>query len=190
MSALSFHCSVFALIASALVTSAQTVRWTTNFYSVTGANFREIRQSITQSRPWAADFDGDTRWKIEWRFNTVETANGCVCTGFGTTTTITTTMPRWTPPTNASPELKQQWTRYYTNLAQHEIGHARLGLAAANEVGKKIAEVTAQPDCTQLKNIVNERAEKVVEDYRAREREYDHQTDHGRMRTDGPPRFR
>lgn len=177
---------VAALGCCATVASAQTVHWTTNFYSVTGANFREIRQSIASARPWPDPFDGDTRWTISWRFSVVPAGADCRVSGFSTATRITTTLPRWTPPTNADIELKQQWTRYFTNLAQHEAGHAHIGLAAAAEVRQRIGEMTVPSGCDQLNNVVNERANKVVENYRAREKEYDRRTDHGRNAIDRP----
>jgi predicted secreted Zn-dependent protease len=168
-----------ALLIFSIAAGAQTVRWTTNFYSVSGASFREIRDSISRSRPWKDGFDGDTRWRVEWRFNTLQTSSGCVCTSFSTTTTITTTLPRWSPSANILPQTKEQWTRYFTNLAQHEAGHARLGLAAAKEIQKSIADITAQPDCARLQITINEQADKIVADYREREKEYDRRTVHG-----------
>ena len=162
------------------------VVWTTNYYSVTGANFREIRQSIAASHPWQDGFDGDTRWGVDWKFSLTEAASGCSCTSFSTTTKIVTTLPRWTPPTNAFPEVKEQWTRYFTNLAQHEAGHARIGIAAAIEVGKSLSQTGAQPNCEELKRTINERAGKIVDDYRAREKEYDRRTAHGTRPPDAP----
>jgi predicted secreted Zn-dependent protease len=155
------------------------VVWTTNYYSVTGANFREIRQSIAASRPWQDGFDGDTRWNVDWKFTLAETANGCSCASFSTTTKIVTTLPRWQPPADLLPLVKEQWTGYFTNLAQHEAGHARIGIAAGVEVGKRISEAGVQPDCDRAKRALNERAEKVVNNYRAREKEYDRRTAHG-----------
>jgi predicted secreted Zn-dependent protease len=178
--------SALAFIFSfAIVAEAQTVQWTTNYYAVTGADFREIRRSMERARPWKEPFDGDTRWTITWRFNFTENAAGCALSSFSTTTQITTTMPRWTPPTNVMPEVKERWTRYYTNLLAHETGHARFALAAAAEIRKRIGETPAQASCDQLKHLINERAGKVMDDYRAREKEYDRRTDHGRN-TDGP----
>ena len=181
-------CLVFivaALFTSAPATQAQnSVTWTTNFYVVTGTNFREIRRSIEQGRPWKDSFDGDTRWEITWRFSTVQSPGGCSCSSFSTATKITVTLPRWTPPPDVLPQVKEQWTRYFTNLAQHEVGHARLGLAAAAEVQKRMANVGTQTDCAQLKQLINERANQAVADYRRREVEYDARTDHGRRQTD------
>ncbi len=172
---------IFALGIFACVRTAhgQTIKWATNFYPVTGANFREIRQSIAKSRPWKDGFDGDTRWAVKWQFTSTQNADGCFCTSFSTTTTITTTLPRWTPPTNALSEVKTQWTRYFTNLARHEIGHARIGIAAATELQRQIRELSAQRDCETLNRAVNNKAETVVNDYRESEKEYDRRTEHG-----------
>ena len=170
------------ILAFAAVTTAraQIVQWTTNYYAVTGADFRAIRRSIESARPWSEAFDGDTRWTVTWKFNFHETAAGCALTGFSTTTKITTTMPRWTPPPEVRPETKERWTRYYTNLLAHETGHARLALAAAAAIRQRLGETPAQADSDRLKQVVNERAEKVVADHRAREKDYDRRTDHGR----------
>ena len=176
-----------ALVIFSLEARAQNfVVWTTNFYSVTGASFREIRRSIAASRPFQDGFDGDTRWNVDWKFTLADTGNGCSCTSFSTTTKIVTTLPRWTPPTNVFPEVKEQWTRYFTNLAQHEAGHARIGIAAATEVGRSISQSGAHPACEQLKRTINERAARIVDDYRAREKEYDRRTAHGNKSPDSP----
>lgn len=175
-----FHLTMVLAFCALASVRAQTVQWTTNFYNVTGADFRDLRRSIENARPWKEGFDGDTRWTVTWKFNFHETAIGCALASFSTTTKITTTMPRWTPPPDVPPETKERWTRYYTNLLAHETGHARLALAAAAEIRQRLGETPAQANCEQLKQLVNARAEKVVADYRAREKDYDRRTDHGR----------
>ena len=167
--------ALFPIPAGAQISIVQT----TNYYTVTGANFREIRQSISAARPWKDGFDGDTRWNVEWKFTFADTAAACSCSSFSTTTRIATTLPRWTPPADVAPESKNYWTNYFVALAQHEAGHARIGIAAANEIHKTIGTISAQPDCERLKKFINERAEHLVEEYRGREREYDRRTEHG-----------
>jgi predicted secreted Zn-dependent protease len=159
---------------------AQAVIWTTNFYTVTGANFREIRQSMARVRPWRDDFDGDTRWHVNWKFTATANSSGCSAASVGTTTTITTTLPRWIPPTNAAPELKQRWSAFFVALAKHEEGHARLALAAASEVLRETSTVGAQSDCDRLRAEINQRADRVVARYQQLEMDYDRRTNHGR----------
>jgi predicted secreted Zn-dependent protease len=165
---------------------AQSVTWTTNFYSVTGSNFREIRQSITESRPWKDSYDGDTKWRIQWSYQLNQTSGGCTCNSLITRTTITTTMPRWTPPADVLPEVKEQWTRYFTNLLQHEVGHARIGMAAATEIRRQIAQLAPADDCETLKKSIDEKARRIVDAHHAQDGIYDEQTNHGRPR-DEPP---
>ena len=154
--------------------------WTTNFYAVTGANFREIRQSIDRSRPWKDSFDGVTHWNIEWRCQLNPSPDGCSGSGHATQTKIVTTLPRWTPPAGVAPEVKAQWTRFFVALAQHEAGHARIGRAAAAKVDATIRQVGAQPDCDAVQRLINERAERVLAEHRRQDEEYDRRTDHGR----------
>ena len=179
--------AVTALALFPLAAAAQnSIVWTTNYYSVTGANLREIRQSITAARPWKDSFDGDTRWTVKWNFKLSETANGCACACASTATKIVTTLPRWKPAPETAPEAKEQWAQYLTSLTQHEAGHARFALAAAAEVGKSISATGPQRDCDALQRSIDQRANRVVDDYRVREQEYDRRTEHGTKPPNAP----
>ena len=177
---LGFSLTLLLALIAALRLHAQTVQWTTNYYAVTGADFREIRRSMETARPWPEAFDGDTRWTVTWKFSFQETAAGCALASLSTVTKITTTMPRWTPSPDVRPEMKERWTRYYTNLLAHETGHARLALAAAAEIRQRLPATPAPAGCDSFQQLLNERAEKIVADHRAREKDYDRRTDHGR----------
>ncbi len=152
---------------------------TTNFYNVTGSTFREIRASIAKARPWKDRFDGDTRWDVRWKFQYAERPGGCAITSYSVSTKIVITLPRWTPPADVDSAVKEQWSRFYTALAQHELGHARLGTAAGEEVGQKIKGTAPQAECAALRKMADEQAEQAVADYRAREKDYDRRTNHG-----------
>ncbi len=152
---------------------------TTNFYNITGSSFRDIRESIARARPWKDAFDGDTHWDVRWKFQYQARPGGCSITSYSVTTKIVITLPRWTPPADVDPGVKEQWTRYYTNLVQHEWGHARLGAAAGDEVAKRISEVPAQSECDAMTKLIDEKAGHTVDGYRAREKEYDRRTNHG-----------
>lgn len=178
-SALALASVLFLLPAAA--TAQNTLTWRTNFYAVTGESIRELRQSMRQARPWKDDTEtvGLTQWRIDWRFDLKPTAGGCRCASFTTTTSITNTLPRWTPPTNAPPELRADWNRFITSLGQHEDGHSRLAFAAVAELHKQVKAAGEDTDCGRLRNKINDLARRVVDDFRAREREYDRRTNHG-----------
>jgi predicted secreted Zn-dependent protease len=169
------------LLIPVLAEAQNSVRWTTNYYTVTGATVPEIRQSMRQNRPWKErlDLDGMTDWKVAWHFGVTATANGCRCSSFGTQTTITVTMPRWFPPTNAPDTVKQIWQKYAVALAQHEAGHGAIALAAAAEVQRRIQAIGESADCASLRQQINALGHQVVEDHRKRDQEYDASTRHG-----------
>jgi predicted secreted Zn-dependent protease len=157
------------------------VVWTTNYYSVTGATLAEIRQSIGQSRPWKERFDADgfTDWRVAWRFAVTPSSDGCRCSSFTTQTTIVTTLPRWTAPTNAPDPPSAIWQKYATALGEHEAGHGHLALSAAADLRRRSRDIAEAGDCETLKRQLNALGEQVVEEHRKRDREYDERTRHG-----------
>jgi predicted secreted Zn-dependent protease len=155
------------------------VHWTTNFYSVTGANFREWRVSLRHARPWRDGFDADTRWNVRWNYRANPSPSGCTPTQVTTIVTIVTTLPRWVPPADAAPEVKEQWSRFFVTLAKHEEGHARFGISAAQQIDRELKSVSGAPDCATLRNTINGRAQAILDEHRKREVVYDRDTAHG-----------
>jgi predicted secreted Zn-dependent protease len=173
--------AVLALLCPALVQAQNKLVWRTNYYSVQGASLGEIHRSMDQSRPWKepANLSGLTEWRIEWRFELTPAEGGCRCSSFTTTTTITNTLPRWTPPAEAPEELKAAWTRFIKALGEHEDGHSRLALAALADLHKRIKELGPEPVCDGLRKRINDLAGRVIDENRQREKDYDRRTQHG-----------
>ena len=109
---------ILLLLFPMAVRAQDRLQWTTNYYNVTGASLEEIRQSLNQSHPWKdhTNRDGNTAWRVDWDFDLAPAAGGFRCRSFTTKTVITVTLPRWIPPTNAPPALKETWYRYITAL--------------------------------------------------------------------------
>jgi len=173
--------AVLALLPPALAQAQNKLVWRTNHYSIKGASLGEIRRSMDQSRPWKepANLSGLTEWRIEWRFEVTPTEGGCRCNSFTTTTTITNTLPRWTPPDGVPAELKTAWTRFIMALGEHEDGHSRLALAAVADLHKRIEALGSAPDCEELRKRINDLAGRVLKEHRQRDRDYDQRTRHG-----------
>lgn len=161
--------------------SQTAARWTTNYYSVTGATLPEIRRSIRQSRPWKErqDVDGFTEWQVHWQFSVVSTSEGCRCSTFNTQTRIAISLPLWTPPTNAPITVIQIWTNYFTALLRHEVGHGQMAVMAATELQRRVKQQGGGSDCESLKRTLNQLGDAVVAEYRQRDKEYDEKTRHG-----------
>jgi predicted secreted Zn-dependent protease len=173
---------LFLTLAAAVPATAQpSVSWTTNYYSVAGATLREIHASLRSNRPWKsnAQHDGYTRWQVDWNFAVRTIGNKCRLTSFNTRTTIAITLPRWAAPTNATEEVRQAWQRYITALGQHEAGHGQMALAAAAEMHKRAKESGEDANCDALRQKINSLGQTILEQYQARDQQYDERTRHG-----------
>ncbi len=157
------------------------VRSTTNYYRVSGATLREIRQSLNQRRPWRdrAQVDAMTVWTVTWKYGLVTTALGCRAENFQIHTVITTTLPLYGSSTNVSPEVKGRWAGYFQALAAHEARHAGIASRAAAEVQSRLAGVGERASCAALQAELNALGESVLARHRAEEREMDRTSHHG-----------
>ena len=169
------------LLLPLLANGGSTFVWTTNYYVVTGSNMREIMVSMDQVRPpkITAPMMACTEWRMWWRFAVVPSTGGCRCASFSTRLVLTNTLPRWTPPTNATPQLKAAWQRMFWNLARHEGGHSEIALAALAEAHRRVKELPDDPDCDGLRAKVNAMIRGVMEDYHRLDDDYDRRTQHG-----------
>lgn len=173
--------AAFALLAPAAAGAENKLVWQTNYYAIKGTNLSELRQSIAESRPWKdrTNFVGLTQWWIGWQFKVERSDEGCRCSSFTTTTLITNTLPLWKPPAGAPDELNKTWARYIVALGQHEEGHSRLALAALADMHKRVKALGESPDCATMRKRINETGERVLQEHRQREAEYDRRTNHG-----------
>jgi predicted secreted Zn-dependent protease len=160
------------------------VRWTTNYYAVTGATVREIRRSMNASRPWRnrETVDAATNWRVEWKFAMESSGVGCRITDVNTVTTIATTLPRYVPPTNVPPEVVQYWVKYFGALARHEAIHAEMAKAAGLEIQTSLGAHSGL-DCIILRLQADAAANSILNRRRREERDLDVRTQHGA--TDG-----
>ncbi len=156
------------------------VRWTTNYYTVTGATVREIRRSMNAARPWRnrEGVDASTTWKVEWKY-ALDSSGGCAVSDVSTVTTIATTLPRYIPPTNVATEVVQQWVKYFSALAKHEAVHAGIGTSAATEIQAHLASHAAMSDCVSLRRSLDAAANGILNRRRRDERDLDVRTQHG-----------
>lgn len=155
-------------------------QWITNYYDVTGSTTREIRHSISRNRPWRHTMEAVTAWHVQTRYSVVPFQRVYRCSGFTTMTTIRITLPRWTPPEDVSKSVAEAWERYITALKKHELGHARFALSTASEMHHRANKAGTASDAESLKARVDSLIQQTSGDFRAREREFDRLTQHGR----------
>lgn len=157
------------------------VTWATNHYRVAGETLREIQRSMERAQPWQRDRShaAVTEWNIRTRFAVAAFQGGFRCSGFTTETSIRITMPRWKESLDAPADVQSEWSRYYSALLEHEVGHGQMAVAAAAEMHRQVATLGTQSDPDILKQRADGLVAEVTAEYRQREAEYDRRTEHG-----------
>jgi len=160
---------------------ADVIRMTTNYYKVFGATAQEVRESINRLKPWKGprSMDAQTDWAVHTKYSVGEFGGVSRVRSFETETTITVTMPVWSPPPVAAEDLTNRWQRYFTALLRHENGHAATALKAAAEVRRRAGAIREGPTDQELTRKISDTVNAVLKEFREKEDEYDKQTRHG-----------
>jgi len=188
---------MLAVPQAGLAAGSPSVSIKTNYYVVGGTNVTLIRHSMSVARPFATTnaFDAFTHWNVRSDFQFRPSGGSWALHSPRVNASITVTLPRWIPGLPVSPELIQIWSEYVTNLTRHEIGHIQFALEAAEEVQRRLESMPRYATAPEAHRAAQAVVNEVIEDFRAREREYDRQTRHGRtqgavlrfQRPSGPP---
>ena len=166
-------------VLDALAQDTMTV--TTNYYTVYGTGVRELRAALDQSRRLKdrSPSDASTDWDIRWAYKTITSETECRLLSVEIRTTITITLPRWVPRSEAPPDLQQQWQNYLKALLKHEDGHRALAQMAAGEVGRQMRSIKGAINCEALAALIKTKADATIAEYREKEAQYDRKTEHG-----------
>ena len=125
-------------------------------------------------------FAASTRWQLRWNFR-VEQQPGksCVLASAKTELDIHMTLPRWTPPPNASPVLVKKWNTFADALRKHEDGHRDIAIEAARVITDRAGAAQSEADCATLKKRLQRIADDTLREYKDKESSYDVTTLHG-----------
>lgn len=149
-------------------------------YEVSGADYalgRDIRSA--PPRPGGGQrFAGYYEWYLSWRYETWREGPVCRVNRVFITINAVVTLPKWTQPADAPPALVEEWKRFITALATHEVGHRDLVLDGAVRIQQAILGVAPQ-DCPAVGSAVQQAAQPLLADMRAQELRYDETTRHG-----------
>lgn len=159
-----------------------TVEATRANYAITGKSAGELRRQLDTLGPkdQSGRFDAYTHWNVRWTYSYDRTAAACAVTDVKVTVTVKITMPEWSPPPDASPELVSSWNRYIKALERHENGHRDNGVAAGRDVLSTLRSFGSRGTCTKSGEDANATGLEVVKRYQAKDKDYDRTTGHGR----------
>jgi predicted secreted Zn-dependent protease len=173
---------MLAVTQAALAAGSPSVSIKTNYYVVGGTNVMLIHHSMFVARPFAATnaFDALTLWTLRADYQFRPSGGSWVLHNPRIILSVTVTLPRWIPGLPVSPDLIQTWNVYLTNLTIHEAGHVRIGCEAAEEVQRRLEAMPGSATAPDANRAAEAIVNAVIHEFRAREREYDRLTGHGR----------
>ncbi len=119
-----------------------------------------------------------TKWSVQWHLQWARQSNGrCVITNVTTVLTTETQLPDVMLASGAD---KQRVDQYLRGLLTYEQGHRDIGRAAANEADRRINQVPPMANCAQLESAAHAAGHRAVNDFIAKEQQYDLSTEHGK----------
>lgn len=150
-------------------------------YTIQGSSAETLEGELARLGP--KDQEGShhayTRWSLRWSYPYERSSGRCSTGPVKVSVTVTFVMPKWSPPADAPAELVARWEKYQKALELHENGHKEHGLGAAREVREKLRGLDSEPDCDAMNRTANAAANRVVDDFKAKDKEYDRRTRHG-----------
>ncbi|WP_457789027.1 DUF922 domain-containing protein [Pseudomonas sp. PL-6] len=143
----------------------------------THASLRQALNSASPIRLGGQTYHGFTRWQVEWRFWWREARDGrCRIERSSTQLQASITLPRLH---GGDAQQQQRFARYLAALEEHELGHYRIGQAAAQAIDAALLALPEQADCKTLEQQANARAHATLQRHIEREHRYDRDTGHG-----------
>jgi len=136
--------------------------------------------AISKASPFHQDgrvFHAETKWYVNWHFHWTEHAGSCRMDSVQVNLDSTITLPALA---NDSDDEHRRFFTYLLALRKHELGHVDLGRQAARQIEDGILSLPEMRSCTELENTGNRLANRILEEIRQIEIQYDLTTLHGR----------
>lgn len=148
-----------------------------------------LLQMLDRATPIQRDgrrFHGYAAWELRWHFSWQPTADGrCRIGEVNTQLSAEITLPnlRGVPPAAAQP-----FENYLNALREHELGHFRIAQTAARRVDQGIRALPEMASCEALEQTANALGQRLSQQARQEELNYDRQTQFGRTQGAWLPR--
>jgi predicted secreted Zn-dependent protease len=145
-------------------------------YDVRGQDYPSLVRSIRANGP--KGFHGLARWKVAPETSVEARGDGCSISAVRVRVTGEILMPRWVDAASAPPDLQRRWTDHYAALQRHEDGHIQHGRELALLVKERLMGLGVMA-CDRLEALARNEFQRLYENLKARDREYDARTNHG-----------
>ena len=153
-----------------------------DYYDIKGQTAAVLREEMNRNGVlWTNGniYDAYTGWNVTWNFRYRTTDTDRSIHSVTTELSVEFRLPRWVNYENGPPALKRKWDVYIQSLQKHENGHKDIGVQAANEIERSIADLSPSATCDELAKAANRIARRIISQHAAMEREYDARTNFG-----------
>jgi len=167
---------------ASLAGAEPTVMINYDYYDIEGRTAAELREQMNiYGVAWTDGniYDAYTGWDVKWNYQYRLIDESCSILSVTTTLTVVFRLPRWVNYATGTAVLKKKWDAYMQSLRLHENGHKDIGVKAAAEIEKSIAELKPAETCNDLAETANQLGRRIISENAATEREYDAQTNFG-----------
>lgn len=150
------------------------------YYDVTGNTVEEIRADMRRLGPkvQGGTYFAEARSPMRWNWRLDRTGSSyCSISEVTVSLSSEITLPRWTPPENADPDLVDEWNRFLAALETHEAGHKDISAKAGRTISARLRGFSDL--CSNINTRANELARSIVDRAVVEQREYDLATRHG-----------
>jgi predicted secreted Zn-dependent protease len=152
----------------------------TNYYEVNGTNLAALLRSIDARSPFSPCSD-NTDWGVHWDYAFLFKPKECVLRSFDARVDVYFTFPKWVDAERAEESLRREWERSVKASMLHEQGHVKMGVAAAQEMLRRIRPGSWRAaNRKDLEARIDRECQKIVDEFYAKSDAYDEQTEHGR----------
>jgi predicted secreted Zn-dependent protease len=166
------------IVIHSLGEAAPTV-YRTNYYEINGTNLAALFRSIDARSPFAP-YSDNTDWQIHWDYAFLFKPKQCVLRSFDVRVDVYFTFPKWVDAERADEPLRREWERSVAATMLHEQGHVAMGLAAAQEMLRRIRPGSWRAvNRKALVARIDRECEKIVDEFYAKSDAYDEKTHHG-----------
>lgn len=171
--------SGFIFNSAALAQAVESVE--NRYYEISPRSPYEIKQQLMRQSPVRAgsgSYNGHTDWYINWRFQAARGPYGCRATEIRTSVHVVHILPALSAHVTDQQTI-DVFNKFNAALTTHEKNHGNNGLLAAREIDKAINEILPQRDCQMLTRMINNIGNSLVQEYAAKDNEYDRTTNNG-----------
>lgn len=154
-----------------------------DYYSVTPKNGQSLLSAMKDSSPLIKDNIvrfGGTTWNVAPQYRVRQFSGSCYISQTNVHLDIRFTLPKLSLHAKVPENTRKKFDFFYQALLQHEIGHKKLGLEAANKIQALLAKRSIFASCTELNDTINQQIQAIINEYMALNHDYDLQTDYGR----------